>query len=73
MGIDVRSSNISSLTTIINSHTVTNAMSEHYGPYYNGVSKVVQVPTQDARTKALIHRLASEMKRLYTKYPKLAQ
>ena len=41
--------------------------------YYNNVSKVsVQVPVQDTRTKALIHKLASEMRRLYTKYPKLA-
>jgi hypothetical protein len=38
----------------------------------NGVTKVVEVPVQDARTKALIHKLATEMRRLYTKYPKLA-
>lgn len=41
--------------------------------YMTNVSRVsVQVPVQDTKTKALIHRLASEMRRLYTKYPKLA-
>lgn len=28
-------------------------------PYMNYVSKVVEVPVQDSRTKALIHKLAS--------------
>jgi hypothetical protein len=32
----------------------------------------VQIPVQDTRTKALIQKLASEMRRLCTKYPKLA-
>lgn len=42
-------------------------------PYYNNVSRVsVQVPVQDTRTKAIIFRLANQMRRLYTKYPKLA-
>lgn len=36
-------------------------------------SKVVEVPVQDARTKALIYKLAKEMKRLTEKYPKLYQ
>jgi hypothetical protein len=35
------------------------------------ISKTVEVPVQDARTKTLIHLLASEMKKIYTKYPKL--
>lgn len=29
------------------------------------------MPVQDARTKTLIYQLATEMKKLYTKYPKL--
>ncbi len=33
--------------------------------------KVVEVPVQDARTKHLIHLLATQMKSLTTKYPKL--
>lgn len=35
------------------------------------VEKTVQVPVQDARTKHLIHLLASNYKKLFTKYPKL--
>lgn len=33
--------------------------------------KTVQVAVQDSRTKHLIHMLASNMKMLSTKYPKL--
>lgn len=33
--------------------------------------KTVQVPVQDSRTKHLIHLLATNMKMLSTKYPKL--
>lgn len=33
--------------------------------------KVVEVPIQDARTKHLIHLLASQMKKNFDKYPKL--
>ena len=35
------------------------------------VEKTVEVPVQDARTKHLIHLLASNYKKLFTKYPKL--
>jgi hypothetical protein len=34
-------------------------------------SKVVEVPVQDARTKHLIHLLATEFKRLFLRFPKL--
>lgn len=54
MSRDVKSSNISSLTTIINSHAVT-----RNSAYMNGVDKVVQVPVQDGRTKALIYKLTT--------------
>jgi len=33
--------------------------------------KVIEVPTQDARTKHLVHLLATQMKRNFDKYPKL--
>lgn len=33
--------------------------------------RTVQVPVQDARTKHLLHLFASELKRLFVKYPKL--
>lgn len=33
--------------------------------------KTVEVPVQDARTKHLLHLLASELKRITLKYPKL--
>lgn len=33
--------------------------------------KVIEVPTQDARTKHLIHMLAVQMKKYFDKYPKL--
>lgn len=33
--------------------------------------KTVEVPVQDARTKHLLHLFASELKRLFIKYPKL--
>lgn len=33
--------------------------------------RTVEVPVQDARTKHLLHLFASELKRLFTKYPKL--
>ena len=33
--------------------------------------KVVEVPIQDARTKHLIHMLATQMKKNFDKYPKL--
>jgi hypothetical protein len=39
---------------------------------YNNTNRVVQIPVQDTRTKALITKLVKEMKKLYTKYPKLA-
>jgi hypothetical protein len=35
------------------------------------VSKTVEIPVQDARTKHLIHLLATNYKKLFTKYPKL--
>ena len=35
------------------------------------VEKTVEVPVQDARTKHLIHLLATNYKKLFTKYPKL--
>jgi hypothetical protein len=35
------------------------------------ISKVVEVPVQDARTKHLIHLLATELKRLFLRFPKL--
>lgn len=65
----VNNSNIGSITNIINSQSYVGG---GYAGYMNGVRKVVEVPVQDSRTKALIHKLASEMRRLYTKYPKLA-
>lgn len=34
--------------------------------------KTVEVPVQDARTKHLLHLFASELKRLFMKYPKLS-
>lgn len=34
-------------------------------------SKVIEVPVQDARTKHLIHLLATELKRLFLRFPKL--
>lgn len=51
---NVASSGIGSLTTIINSQSYLGSTG-----YMNGVKKVVEVPVQDARTKALIHKLAS--------------
>lgn len=33
--------------------------------------RTVEVPVQDARTKHLLHLLASELKRITQKYPKL--
>lgn len=33
--------------------------------------RVVEVPIQDARTKHLIHMLATQMKKYFEKYPKL--
>jgi hypothetical protein len=35
------------------------------------VERTVEVPVQDSRTKHLIHLLASNYKKLFTKYPKL--
>lgn len=35
--------------------------------------RVVEVPIQDARTKHLIHMLASQMKKYFEKYPKLRE
>jgi len=35
--------------------------------------KVIEVPTQDARTKHLIHMLAVQMKKNFDKYPKLRE
>lgn len=35
--------------------------------------KVIEVPIQDARTKHLIHLLASQMKKNFDKYPKLRE
>lgn len=32
----------------------------------------MEVPVQDARTKHLLHLFASELKRLFMKYPKLS-
>ena len=34
-------------------------------------AKIVEVPVQDARTKHLIHLLATELKRLFLKFPRL--
>jgi hypothetical protein len=66
----ISNSNIGSITNIINSQ---NYLSGGYTGYMNGVRKVVEVPVQDSRTKALIHKLATEMRRLYTKYPQLSK
>ncbi len=48
-------SNVPSITSIINSNSAS------FGTNYliNGVRKIVEVPVQDTRTKALIHKLAS--------------
>jgi hypothetical protein len=37
----------------------------------NVVDRVIEVPVQDVRTKSLINRLASDLKRLTAKYPQL--
>jgi hypothetical protein len=58
----VSNSNANSFTNVINSKSS-----------FSTTTKVVEVPVQDARTKALIHKLASEMRRLCQIYPKLTQ
>lgn len=58
------SSSVGSITNIVNSYATSSQ-------YWNGVSKVVEVPVQDARTKALIYKLTTEMKRLTTMHPRL--
>lgn len=35
--------------------------------------KLIHVPTQDSRTKYLIHMLATQMKKYMDKYPKLKE
>lgn len=55
--------NFASITSIINSTAHHELM--------NGVTKVVEVPVQDTRTKALIYKLTTELKRLSTKYPQI--
>lgn len=57
-------SSVGSITNIVNSYATSSQ-------YWNGVSKVVEVPVQDARTKALIYKLTTEMKRLTTMHPNL--
>lgn len=61
-------SSIGSLTTIVNSNVYNFSQQA-----YMNSRKVVEVPVQDTRTKALIHKLATEMRRLYTKYPQLVK
>lgn len=38
---------------------------------FGSQNKVIEVPVQDARTKHLIHLLATELKRLFLRFPKL--
>lgn len=61
----------SDLTRILSSEGIDVSVVNGVANIVDYKQKIVEVPVQDARTKHLIHLLASQMKKYVDKYPKL--
>ena len=61
----------SNLTQLLNSNNINVSVVNGVAHFVDYREKVVEVPTQDSRTKHLIHMLSVQMRKYFEKYPKL--
>ena len=67
----VRFENEAALDTLLRSENLVASVANGVVNLVESKEKIVEVPIQDARTKHLIHLLATQMKKNFDKYPKL--
>ena len=67
----VRFENEATLDTLLRSENLVTSVANGVVNLVEAKEKIVEVPIQDARTKHLIHLLATQMKKNFDKYPKL--
>ena len=67
----VRFENEAALDTLLRSENLVASVANGVVNLVEAREKIVEVPIQDARTKHLIHLLATQMKKNFDKYPKL--
>ena len=67
----VRFENEAALDTLLRSENLVASVANGVVNLVEAKEKIVEVPIQDARTKHLIHLLATQMKKNFDKYPKL--
>lgn len=67
----VRFENEAALDSLLRSENLVTSVANGVVNVVETRDKVVEVPIQDARTKHLIHLLATQMKKNFDKYPKL--
>jgi len=67
----VRFENESTLESLLRSENIVTSVANGVVNIVDFKEKVIEVPVQDARTKHLIHMLATQMKKNFDKYPKL--
>jgi len=67
----VRFQHEAALDTLLRSENLVTSVANGVVNLVQSNDKVIEVPIQDARTKHLIHMLATQMKKNFDKYPKL--
>ena len=67
----IRFQNEATLDTLLRGENIETVVANGVVNMIQTKEKVIEVPIQDARTKHLIHLLATQMKKNFDKYPKL--